>query len=275
MISDEKNSKAESASVPPTSAAKYADKEIDLAQLREFIHDELLRFNESKLNKLNGLDLVKIIRRKNPYLYRYKNFEALEDLVKALVDATLSSSDETLFGVILERVAIKVCEQSFGGRKSMVEGIDLEFDRDNIRYIVSIKSGPNWGNSDQKKRMKQHFTQARRIFQQGGYSQMVRAIEGCCYGQTSRMFNQGDYQKLCGREFWQLISGSRVMYQVVLELIAEASKDNGRTYNHEYDEAIMRITEELSSIYMDLNGDIDWSKILEKNSTGISPNYIR
>ena len=104
---------------------------------------------------------------------------------------------------------------------------------------------------------------------------MVRAIEGCCYGQTSRMFIQGDYHKLRGREFWQLISGSRVMYQVVLELIAEASKDNGRTYNHEYDEAIMRITEELSSIYMDLNGDIDWSKILEKNSTGISPNYIR
>ena len=274
MISDEKNSNSESASVPSTSAAKYADKEIDLAQLREFIHDELFRFNESKLNKLNGLDLVKIIRRKNPYLYRYKNFEALEDLVKALVDATLSSSDETLFGVILERVAIKVCEQSFGGRKSMVEGIDLEFDRDNIRYIVSIKSGPNWGNSDQKKRMKQHFTQARRIFQQGGYSQMVRAIEGCCYGQTSRMFNQGDYQKLCGREFWQLISGNRTMYQVVLDLIAEASKDNGRTYEYEYDMAIMRITEELSSIYIDLNGDIDWSKILEKNSTGISPNYL-
>ena len=262
MISDEKNSNTESASVPSTSAAKYADKEIDLAQLREFIHDELLRFSESKLNKLNGLDLVKIIRRKNPYLYRYKNFEALEDLVKTLVDVTLSSSDETLFGVILERVAIKVCEQSFGGRKSMVEGIDLEFDRDNIRYIVSIKSGPNWGNSDQKKRMKQHFTQARRIFQQGGYSQMVRAIEGCCYGQTSRMFNQGDYQKLCGREFWQLISGNRAMYQVVLDLIAEASKDNGRTYKHHYDIAIMRITDELSSIYIDLNGDIDWTRDL-------------
>ncbi len=274
MISDEKNSKSESAGVPSTSAAKFADKEIDLAQLREFIHDELHRFQESKLNKLNGLDLVKIIRRKNPYLFRYKNFEALEDLVQALVDATLSSSDETLFGVILEKVAIKVCEQSFGGRKSMVEGIDLEFDRDDIRYIVSIKSGPNWGNSDQKKRMKQHFTQARRIFQQGGNTQMVRAIEGCCYGRTSRNFIQGDYDKLCGREFWHLISGSRVMYQVVMDLIADASKDNGRTYKHEYDETIMRITEELFSIYMDLNGDIDWSKILEKNSTGISPNYI-
>ena len=274
MISDEKNSKAESASGPSTSAAKYTDKEFDLAELREFIHDELHRFNESKLNKLNGLDLVRIIRRKNPYLFRYKNFEALEDLVKALVDATLSSSDETLFGVILERVAIKVCEQSFGGRKSMVEGIDLEFDRDNIRHIVSIKSGPNWGNSDQKKRMKQHFTQARRIFQQGGTSQMVRAIEGCCYGRTSNNFNQGDYHKLCGREFWQLISGNQAMYQVVLELITEASKDNDRTYKHEYDEAIMRITDELSSIYMDFNGDIDWRKILEKNSTGISSNFI-
>ena len=36
----------------------------------------------------------------------------------------------------------------------------------------------------------------------------------------------------------------------------------------------MRITDELSSIYIDLNGDIDWSKILEKNSTGKSPNYL-
>ena len=28
-------------------------------------------------------------------------------------------------------------------------GIDLEFDKDGVRYIVTIKSGPNWGNSSQ------------------------------------------------------------------------------------------------------------------------------
>jgi len=37
----------------------------------------------------------------------------------------------------------------FGGRKSGITNIDLEFDTDGKRNIVTIKSGPNWGNSSQ------------------------------------------------------------------------------------------------------------------------------
>ena len=69
--------------------------------------------------------------------------QLLMELVKAILDAHLSSQEEAIFGGFLEGLAVFICARVFGGKKSPDEGIDLEFERDGIIYIVSIKSGPN------------------------------------------------------------------------------------------------------------------------------------
>jgi len=43
----------------------------------------------------------------------------------------------------LEGLAIYIAKMTYGGWKSGITGIDLEFDKDEKRYIVDIKSGPN------------------------------------------------------------------------------------------------------------------------------------
>ena len=115
-----------------------------------------------KLQSLKKLKLEKILKRKNPYLFKAKNV-APQDLTKGILDAHLSSQEETVFGEFLEGLAIFVCNEVWGGRKSSAEGIDLEFERDKKLYIVSVKSGPNWGNSSQIQRMKDNFRKAQRI----------------------------------------------------------------------------------------------------------------
>lgn len=45
-----------------------------------------------------------------------------------IVDAFLSSSEETMFGNVLEGIAIDICSHAKGGRKSSTESIDLEYD---------------------------------------------------------------------------------------------------------------------------------------------------
>jgi hypothetical protein len=54
----------------------------------------------------------------------------------------------------MEKIAIFTCSQAFGGRKSSAVGIDLEFETESTKYLISIKSGPNWGNSSQKRKCK-------------------------------------------------------------------------------------------------------------------------
>jgi hypothetical protein len=122
---------------------------LTLADITNYVENNIGTFHQKRLASLRELKLEKLLKRKNPYLFKAKDLVLPQDLVRVLLDAHLSSQEETIFGDFLEGLAIFVNEQSFGGRKSSTNGIDLEFDRKKIRFLVSIKSGPNWGNSGQ------------------------------------------------------------------------------------------------------------------------------
>lgn len=224
-------------------------------------------FHRKRLESLAGLKLEKVLGRKNPYLFKAKHIETAGDLVKQLLDAHLSSQEETVFGDFLESLAIHVCKETFGGRKSATEGIDLEFDRDGIRYLVSIKSGPNWGNAGQVKKMREYFRQARKIV---GNKQHLVAVNGCCYGRDSRP-EKGDYQKLCGQSFWELISGNDMMYQNIIEPLGHRAKERNSEFEKEYAKVTNRFTAEFIRDFCSEDGAIDWEKIVAFNSATTKP----
>ena len=116
-------------------------------EITDYIAANIQVFHQKRLDSLQKLKLPNIVRRKNPYLFKAKDINTAQDFVTFILDAHLSSQEETIFGGFLEELAIFICSQVYGGQKSAAEGIDLEFEKDSIRYIVSIKSGPNWGNS--------------------------------------------------------------------------------------------------------------------------------
>jgi len=88
-------------------------------------------------------------------------------------------------------------------------GIDLEFNRDGVHYVVDIKSGPNWGNSQQIVRMKANFIQAKRRFNthRGNRDKTVVCVNGCCYGRDNNP-DKGDYVKYCGQGSGLSFSGN-------------------------------------------------------------------
>ncbi|MBQ9578752.1 MAG: cytosolic protein [Ottowia sp.] len=226
-------------------------------------------FHDKRLGSLGSLKLEKILQRKNPYLFKAKAINSAPDLVKQLLLAHLSAQEETIFGAFLEGLAIHVCQQAYGGQKSAAEGIDLEFARDGVRYIVSIKSGPNWGNSSQIARMIQDFDRARRI---AGVRAHLVAVNGCCYGKDAKPHKaKGNYLKLCGQDFWSLISGESLLYQKIIEPLGH----DARRRNDEFEAAFGRLHTKLSVEFAGqfcLNdGSINWEKIISMNSGAKSP----
>src|SRR3989344_2528158 len=127
---------------------------LNLPDVTDYVSKNIGGFHDARLKSLAGLELNKILLRKNPYIFKAKNILTSEALVKQILDAHLSSQEETIFGGFLEELAIFICGKVYGGTKSAAEGIDLEFLKNRVKYIVAIKSGPNWGNSSQIKRMK-------------------------------------------------------------------------------------------------------------------------
>ncbi len=235
-----------------------------IADIREFVNENIGTFHKDRLDSLRKLKLNHILRRKNPYLFKAKNIFLSQDFVKFLLDAHLSSQEETIFGNFLEELAIFVNSKIYGGWKSAAQGIDLEFNKDNNRYIVTIKSGPNWGNSSQVRKMREDFTKAKLTLRTSNSRLNIIAVNGCCYGRNSKP-DKGDYYKFCGQKFWHFISGSQNLYLEIIKPLGHKAKEKNEEFLIEYAQIVNQFTEEFTHRFMK-DSQIDWDSLVKFNS---------
>jgi hypothetical protein len=169
-------------------------KPLNLKDVTLYVEKNIGSFHKKRIESLDALKLSTVLRRKNPYLYRAKHMLTSDEIVRQIVNAHISSSEEGIFGDWLEGLAIFVNQKVYSGWKSGIPGIDLEFELDGTRFIVTIKSGPNWGNSSQVKKMRSDFKTAAKTIRTSNSNIHVRAVNGCCYGRNSKP-DRGDYLK--------------------------------------------------------------------------------
>ncbi len=226
----------------------------------EAIENSLSEFSNKLQDDLETLDPGKLVERKNPFLFCARSRNDVDLLSNMLLDAFLSSSEETKFGGVLEEVAIMVCGYAKGGRKSSAEGIDLEYDQNSIRHMIQIKSGVNWGNSSQKKKLKDNFNSATRVLRQGNTQIDVRCIEGVCYGKSSRS-DKGSHIQLVGNEFWYDISDWNETAYAIMEVIR---KHTGNGMVELRENARRKIVQYLKDEGIVLpNNELDWKALLK------------
>ncbi len=217
------------------------------------------------MQNLEQLKLDKIIRRKNPYLFKAKNILTAQDFVKILLDAFLSSQEETIFGDFLEGLSIFICGKTYGGKKSSAEGVDLEFEKEDKRYIVAIKSGPNWGNSSQIRKMREDFKRAKKILRGRDKDINIIAVNGCCYGRDNKP-DKGDYFKFCGQKFWEFISGNSNLYTQIIEPLGHRAKESNEEFLKSYSKVINEFTYSFIKDFCE-DGQINWRALVKFNSS--------
>ena len=209
---------------------------------------------------------MKVLKSKNPYLYRAKNIVTAGELVKSILDAHLSSQEEGIFGEFLEGLAIFINAKVYGGRKSAIVGIDMEFEKETVEYFVTIKSGPNWGNSGQVEKMKENFRKAKKIRRTNVKNVNVVCVNGCCYGKEGNE-DKGEFLKLCGQRFWQFISGEEDLYVDIIEPLGHKAKEKNEEFLVAYAEVVNQFTKQFMNEYCTIDGrSIDWPKIVRLNS---------
>ena len=234
----------------------------------------LRQFTE-KLRKKLAEPPEKIIKRKNPFLFRARVDDDVHAFARMVIDAYLSSSEETMFGNTLEEIAISICKHARGGQKSTADNIDLEYIKDDVRCVMQIKSGVNWGNSSQKKTLVRDFQKAARILRQGSPSSRVRCIEGICYGK-SEIKDVGTHYRYVGHAFWQEVSGWDGSAQAVLEIIGTHASNGLNEARHKACEGLVHYFKQQGIISLpsagarttcpaeeNLQYAIDWGKLLD------------
>lgn len=240
-------------------------KKLNLKDVTQYVQDNIGTFHEKRIKRLEALSLTDVLKRKNPYLFKAKNALTAQEIVKGIVDAHISSAEEGIFGDWLEGLAIFINKQVFGGDKSGIVGVDLEFSYKGNRFIVNIKSGPNWGNSSQISKMVLDFKRAKRTLRTSGSKLNVVAVNGCCYGKDNNP-DKGYYFKYCGQAFWDFISGNQGLYIEIIKPLGHKAKQKNAKFLSVYSNLINRFTTEFGNDYCKKSGEIDWNKLVQFNS---------
>jgi hypothetical protein len=238
---------------------------LKLDDVSQYVEKNIGHFHQNRIQSLDDLRLKKVLGRKNPYLFKAKHVLTAHEIVAGIVNAHISSNEETTFGDWLEGLAIFINERVYGGRKSGIKGVDLEFDMSGTRFIVAIKSGPNWGNSSQVAKMITDFKTAQKTLRTSNSKLRILAVNGCCYGRDSKP-DKGDYFKYCGQDFWEFISGDPKLYVEIIEPLGHKSKEKNAEFDKSYGKMINRFEKEFIGEFCKASGEIDWQKLVHFNS---------
>ncbi|MBU1318882.1 MAG: cytosolic protein [candidate division Zixibacteria bacterium] len=238
--------------------------QLSLKDVEKFVSTEIVTFHKNKLEILKRKKLQKLLRDKNPYLFKAKNILIASDLVTNIMDAYLYASEEKLFGDFLEELAIFVAGKTYGGRKSSATGIDLEFEKCGRHYLVSVKSGPNWGNSSQQKKQQTDFQKAVGVLKQSRSEAMVEPVLGICYGKSKTKHLRG-YTKVMGQLFWNLLGGNPNLYTDIIEPLGHDAKKHNEEFLKQKAVIINTFTAEFLKEFCG-SGQICWDKLVKFNS---------
>lgn len=235
-----------------------------LDKVNTYVNENIVDFHQRRIVSLETLRLDDLLK-KNPYLFKAKNITTAGDLIAGLLDARLSSSEEKLFGDFLEDLAIFIASKTCDGHKSTAPGVDLEFENKGVHYIVSIKSGTNWGNSSQQSKLAEDLRKAVTRVKQSRHGANVQSILGICYGKTRTSYLRG-YLKVVGQNFWYLVSENEHLYTDIIEPIGYRAKEHNDAFYEQKARVINRFTREFIDRFCDSTGAIDWVRLVQFNS---------
>jgi hypothetical protein len=240
--------------------------EINLEDVEKFVRENIERFHANKLAALQDTNLTGLLKKKNPYLFKAKALVTAKDLVGSLLDSKLSSSEETIFGGFLEDLAIYVAEKTLNAHKSAASSVDLEYDDRGHFYLMTIKSGLNWGNSNQWKDLVKDLNTAIRVLKQNPRTKEVTCILGVCYGKARRTLKRGIINQICGQDFWTYLSGRKEFYKLIVEPLAFRASQLNAEFDKNKAQLVDNFVSEFTRDYCDEKGNILWDRIIELNS---------
>lgn len=220
-------------------------------------------FYSSLINKMDSLTIKKVMKRKNPYLFRAKAMNGASQIVDAILAAFVSSSEETVFGnVFFEPIATAAAN----GQKALAEGVDIMVERDNTIYAIAVKSGTSVFNADSRKKQELNFMAANKLAQQA--KKRFVPIVGYSYGKKkpSSKALPKFYLELAGKDFWEELTGDPDFYMKLIKFMGQLPEKYVEQFDLSYNKAANRLVKEFTIEFCHDDGSIDWEKLVKFNS---------
>jgi len=230
---------------------------LDSEKLELLIKRCLNDFHERRIEKLKKLRLRQVLRRKNPYLFKALGTEQAAEIVKKILEAYVSSSDETIFGdAYFEQIARNLPDIQVSDSK----GCDLILNEEKVIHAYALKSGPNPFNSSAKAKQNTEFMELRSRLMK--LQKQFDPVLAYAYGRKNKPSKGAFiYRESSGQEFWKEITGDENFYLKLITLMKDEPLKRIDQYQHDWDATINKFTKEFMEDFCLSDGHIDWEKL--------------
>jgi hypothetical protein len=236
------------------------------AELERLIRQCLSRFYARRISALDGLNLEKVLSRKNPYLFRANGISNAPEMINQLLAAHISSSDEGIFGDEFFEPIFKFVT---GAQIAGARGVDFIIETGDSYQAIALKSGPNAFNSSQVDKQTEQFRAIERSLRSTLKSlrKQFVPIMGCGYGRVDSAPTPGrGYYKLAGQAFWERVTGDKDFYLRLVRLMKDDPDRHLPVFKDAWDRAVNRFVKQFSERFCDDDGNILWEHLVVFNS---------
>ena len=232
------------------------------AELEALVAKLLANFYRRRLAKLKEITLATICK-KNPYLFRVAGVSKPSEIVESVLQAFLSSSEETVFGTVFFEPLALAASQVKGGHPSGAAGVDIEYTSETTNTAIAIKSSTNSQNASAQGKQNSEFMELRsRLLKT---SKNFDAVIASCYGRAVGTPKNRIYRRVAGQAFWEELTGDSEFYLKILDAMKNLPDEHRREYDLERDILAARLEGEFALNFA-LGGIINWNKLLTYNS---------
>ena len=254
---------------------------INAKSLEKKLGELLDIFYEKRKSKLENLELIPILKRKNPYLFRATGVATGSEIIKQFMAAFISSSDETIFGnEFFEPLAKWAATESAKTRSETTvtvggaAGVDIAVE-DAVCYIaLAVKSGTNVFNTQSRSQQETEFQSLRSRLSK--MKKQFRSVVGYGYGRKEKRVSANrNFEEVAGQGFWELVTGEPDFYLRIIKCMEKKPKEHAAQFKEELAKAENRLVKEFLFHFSNSDGLIDWEKLTQFNSGEAKLNLVK
>ncbi len=229
-------------------------------------------FFTKRIEALSKLKLRTKLSAKCPYLMKAIGVADAGEIVEEILDAHISSSDETIFGNdFFEPLAKWVAEQAYStvpGTTVQVSGspgVDISIEHPDRNEAIAVKSGTRVFNAQSRKKQAEEFQTLFRVLAKT--RKAFEPLVGYCYGRkTQRKNSPSPFSEMAGQAFWSHLTGEEDFYLRIVDLMRDKPRHYRDAYQAAYNKAKNKFVKEFAEDFLSADGSIDWVRLTQFNS---------
>jgi hypothetical protein len=208
----------------------------------------------------------------NPYSFSLERSGNVGQIAMDSLDEFLRPVRVQLFEDALREIVIFIASQVFGGYRSSLPGMDVEFVNRGTYYAIAIELGPERAGSSRPRMSAQDIRDA--VVRSTNTLLPVQPALGVCWGKAPTSFLPDGTLRVEGQQFWHLVSDDPYLHIDLVKPLRGQALRNSEGFEQARACAVTRLFMEFYELFCGRSGMVKWGRLAQFTSSNYTPDEL-